>query len=613
MHLRSLPRWSSLAPRAHAASSSFRASSAAYSTSAIESSRDEESTGKLLEAFQSMADKDTDGNGKGKGKHDEIVKEVVVGIAAHGDAAVPAAKKKPGRRIFKPMEDMDKSKSSSSSSGVPIQWGIRPDGKFRSLEDVNKYQKNHVPRLAHGLEKVLSRPGVHWLQDPNTKEYNFDNYVEKIPQVSDFAFDRLPGFVPSSQDKALVAYARQAQCKYVGSTSSLTGILTQIYLLLSEEKLVNLCNLSTDFVDAPRFFTPGQRIPASVILQNQNGVYTTDYDSSRDECKEDIILLPLGTLLEKFLTLPKNTFSKFLKSHTKDNHPTLKDVHRYAKHGKFLMRSQLDCVDDSLPGTGVFDLKTRAISPIRHDVRNYVNYLDVGLATLTGRRGSFEEEYFDMIRAAFLEYSFQARIGNMDGILVAYHNTARIFGFQYVSLNEMDLCLFGREGAGTQVFQRCIWIMEMLYEQITKCFPKQSVKSTFEKRGKHLYVWVEPVVNPNPKAEPRVVELRLSLTNMIHGKPAKGPFAVHTSTPWSIQYRLERFDRPQRDIIARRQRAYRRQEAMESSLPDAELTTDVAKATVEDSDKDDQELTAQPEIVTAPVEGGNDAQTAPPA
>lgn len=94
------------------------------------------------------------------------------------------------------------------------------------------------------------RPGVHWLQDPDTKAYNFDSYLDNIPQVSDFAFDRLPGFVPSSQDKALMTYARKAQCNYVGSTSSLTGILTQIYLLLSEEKLVNLCNLSTEFQGA---------------------------------------------------------------------------------------------------------------------------------------------------------------------------------------------------------------------------------------------------------------------------------------------------------------------------------------------------------------------------
>ena len=100
-------------------------------------------------------------------------------------------------------------------------------------------------------------------------------------------------------------------------------------------------------------------------------------------------------------------------------------------------------------------------------------YLNCGLDALTGRRGTFEEEYYDMIRAAFLEYSFQARIGNMDGVLVAYHNTARIFGFQYISLNEMDVCLFGRKGAGTRVFLRCVRLMELLYEEITKCFPAQ--------------------------------------------------------------------------------------------------------------------------------------------
>lgn len=39
-----------------------------------------------------------------------------------------------------------------------------------------------------------------------------------------------------------------------------------------------------------------------------------------------------------------------------------------------------------------------------------------------------------MTRSAFLKYSMQVRIGDMDGIFVAYHNTARIFGFQYISL-----------------------------------------------------------------------------------------------------------------------------------------------------------------------------------
>ena len=91
---------------------------------------------------------------------------------------------------------------------------------------------------------------MHWLRDPETDEYNFSRTLENIPQPDQFAFDRLPGFVPSSQDEALIAYARKNKCKYIGSTSSLTGILAQIYLLLSEEKLVNLENLSEDFATA---------------------------------------------------------------------------------------------------------------------------------------------------------------------------------------------------------------------------------------------------------------------------------------------------------------------------------------------------------------------------
>lgn len=35
------------------------------------------------------------------------------------------------------------------------------------------------------------------------------------------------------------------------------------------------------------------------------------------------------------------------------------------------MRSQLDCVDRRLPGTGVFDIKTRACLPIRMDILNF--------------------------------------------------------------------------------------------------------------------------------------------------------------------------------------------------------------------------------------------------
>lgn len=40
------------------------------------------------------------------------------------------------------------------------------------------------------------------------------------------------------------------------------------------------------------------------------------------------------------------------------------------KIGKFLLRSQLDCFDPKLP-RGTFDLKTRAVMPVRLDIQNY--------------------------------------------------------------------------------------------------------------------------------------------------------------------------------------------------------------------------------------------------
>lgn len=62
----------------------------------------------------------------------------------------------------------------------------------------------------------------------------------------------------------------------------------------------------------------------------------------------------------------------------------------------------------------------------------------------------------------------------MDGVFVAYHNTARIFGFQYVPLVEMDQRLFGTApGAGDRVFQKCMETLELVSEEIISCFPGQ--------------------------------------------------------------------------------------------------------------------------------------------
>lgn len=59
----------------------------------------------------------------------------------------------------------------------------------------------------------------------------------------------------------------------------------------------------------------------------------------------------------------------------------------------------------------------------------------------------------------------------MDGIFVAYHNTEKFFGFQYIPLTELDARLFGSSASGDRVFGKCLGILEALSEEIVHCFP----------------------------------------------------------------------------------------------------------------------------------------------
>lgn len=56
--------------------------------------------------------------------------------------------------------------------------------------------------------------------------------------------------------------------------------------------------------------------------------------------------------------------------------------------------------------------------------------------------------FFSMLFMLFIlfvvmKYNLQVRIGCMGGIFVAYHNTKEMFGFEYLSKEDLDQCLFG--------------------------------------------------------------------------------------------------------------------------------------------------------------------------
>ena len=104
-----------------------------------------------------------------------------------------------------------------------------------------------VPRLHHGLDRVLFMQGVYQLQDRRSKVYNFDPYLQKIMPVTEFDYDALTAYKTSSQDNFLSEFAKKHGKKYVGSTSSLSGVLSQFHFLLSAFRGLNLDNLSRGF------------------------------------------------------------------------------------------------------------------------------------------------------------------------------------------------------------------------------------------------------------------------------------------------------------------------------------------------------------------------------
>ena len=318
-------------------------------------------------------------------------------------------------------------------------------------------------------------PGVYHLQDPRSRVYNFDPYLQTIMPVSEFDFDSLKSFVSSSNDKSLQRLSRQHGKRYIGSSSSMTSILAHFHYLLSQWRALNLDMLSRGFPGDLTRFTALLRSPSAMFLRWQDGNYAIDADA---EFKSTNVLSLLGRSMEKLLTLDTSNFERYRKSNPEQvsmEERSAPESYHYSTMGDFLMRSQLDAYDSRLPGTGMFDLKTRAVVSVRMDASNFKEMKGYEIKNLHGEWESFEREYYDMIRSVLLKYSLQVRMGRMDGIFVAYHNTERIFGFQYISLTEMDLILHGQTDAhlGDQEFRLSLALLNKALDQATEKFPKQ--------------------------------------------------------------------------------------------------------------------------------------------
>jgi len=366
------------------------------------------------------------------------------------------------------------------------------------LVPVHREQKR-VPSLSYGLERVLFNPGVYNLQDPRSRVFNFDPYLQTIMPVSEFDFNALKQYVTSSRDISLLEIAREEKKKYTGSTSSMTAALAHFHFLLSQWRPINTGILSQNFPVEFDSFTNISRGPSAVFLRLKDGIYAIDADKQFDNAN---ILSMLGKSMEKLLTLSKEDFEKYRKGNSdqiSEEDRNEAETFNYTTIGDFLLRSQLDAHDPRLPGTGMFDLKTRAVVSIRMDVTEYEQGMGYEIRNRHGEWESFEREYYDMIRSAFLKYSLQVRMGRMDGIFVAFHNTTRIFGFQYISLPEMDFALHGTDDTtiGDSEFKISLDLLNKALDKATAKYPGKSLRLHFETRPASstpfMYIFAEPV------------------------------------------------------------------------------------------------------------------------
>lgn len=329
-----------------------------------------------------------------------------------------------------------------------------------------------VPMLSYGLDRVLFNPGVYRLQDPRSRVYNFDPYLEKIMPAHEFDFEALSEYKTSSKDEELLALTKRVGSKFTGSTSSMSGILQHFHFVLSNFRPLNHDMLSRQFPDPSSNFSRITLGPSAVFLRHKDGVYAIDADKSYDRPN---IMSWLGHSLEKLLTTERSEFERYRRSNP-EQAPTEDNASRcyhYSKQGNIMMRSQLDAVDPRLPGTGIFDLKTRAVISIRMNHREYEEGSGYQLRHALGEWESFEREFYDMTRATLLKYSLQVRMGRMDGIFIAFHNIERIFGFQYLSLPDMDAVLHGQHDTslGDREFKISINLVDELLTRATAQFP----------------------------------------------------------------------------------------------------------------------------------------------
>lgn len=300
-----------------------------------------------------------------------------------------------------------------------------------------------------------------------------------------------------------------------------------------------------------------------LLLVPKDGCYGID---RQNPYRPETILSNLGKSYERMITMDQEDFeTTFLKSSVQatPGPAGAEDIYNMLDIGNYSLRSQLDCYD---PQIGVFDLKSRATNPIRiyadDDPSMHLGYK---LTRLMGPTNSFEREYYDMSRSAFLRNIFQVRIGEMAGIFVAFHNTQEIFGFEHITLTDMEQCIFQSERMGEVTFDVTLKLLDQILLQCTSSFQANDTLRVMMKVQQQLdsatcmYIFVEkvapgstlPATMPtsfDPEHLNSIKCFKLSTETVIDDKFTRGVVNIYDDNDVRILYKLEPADEMQSAI-----------------------------------------------------------------
>jgi len=374
---------------------------------------------------------------------------------------------------------------------------IQIDSSPVTQQSVGNIDYSRLPRLGHGLERILAMQGV------QIYDHNYSSFLSRIHQPEEINFENFSPYIPPSLDKTLHNLGTEHNCMFVASTSSLTSLLVQMYFTFTQFRTPQFKFFTSEMdvlqTNTKFKYSPHELRPKSVFLRKMGNIYSIDANSG-NRSPQNQILLDLGKSLEKMLTMESMEFNATMLKGRKKLASLNSEVYHYLKIDNALfVRSQLDCYSENHNIT--FDLKTRATLGVRIDPANLTNALSYRIEKITGRRNSFEKELYDMVRGVFLKYFFQVSLGKMGGIFVVYHNTQKLLGFEFFSKKKMESILFGNSHFSDVSFSICNKLLSYTLQEVTKQFPKsENLKLLFWTNPRNeMDIFVEELASRNDK------------------------------------------------------------------------------------------------------------------